>query len=321
MGRDVVKYRRPRLIVPPRAQVVLLASPQMEMQSSRSVQIPGQFIDGVIRRHHHPAKPSVGNPVHGVSPHDAIDVHILHDQIISAATADGIFRRRHIVRRLVRSVKPQYVMAGLVFVFGLGVSIQGMLVNHQAEEQVQVLSASTASAEKSTEEEPVVPAEEKPQTATVQKYTVAPDLPRFISIPAIGASGRVLQVGVNRNNALGVPSNVHDAAWYRGSNRPGEAGAMLIDGHVSGPSQKGIFYNLKKLKAGDTIEIERGDGQKFTFAVRHLETVPVANVDMAKLLVPYEPGKSGLNLITCGGKFDPKTSQFSDRVLVYAVAI
>jgi sortase (surface protein transpeptidase) len=129
---------------------------------------------------------------------------------------------------------------------------------------------------------------------------------------------RVLQVGITKDGALATPSNVFDSAWYKQSAKPGQPGATLIDGHVSSWTTNGVFYGIKKLVAGDTITIERGDGTKLDYSVVKTMTYQADAVDMASLIKPVTAGKSGLNLITCGGKYDTKSGEFTQRIAVFA---
>ena len=62
-----------------------------------------------------------------------------------------------------------------------------------------------------------------------------------------------------------APINVFDAGWYTGSVRPGQKGASIIVGHVSGPTRHGIFEKLSQLKNGDSITIGNGAGNVFNF--------------------------------------------------------
>lgn len=214
------------------------------------------------------------------------------------------FRRSHLL----------YGMASLVFIVGMYVAIDGWLVNRAASTQTEVLAAQAA--DPSNDRDNLT--EDKPSGTST--YKVAPDLPRVLQIPSIGVNARVLQLGVKSNNELATPSNIYDAGWYTGSSKPTDrAGAILIDGHVSGPTKHGVFYNLKKLKAGDEMILERGDGEKLTFVVTRSKTVKTEEVDMGEMMRSDEPTKLALNLITCGGVFDAKNNEFESRVLVFAV--
>ncbi len=150
-------------------------------------------------------------------------------------------------------------------------------------------------------------------------YKVAANMPRIISIPSINVNARVLNVGLTKAGAVGTPSNVFDTAWYNGSSLPGNAGAALIDGHVSGWSTAGVFKNLKNISVGSIITIERGDGQKLNFAVVRTAVYPADSVDMASVLSSAVAGRPGLNLITCNGSVIHGTNEFSERFVVYAV--
>ena len=96
---------------------------------------------------------------------------------------------------------------------------------------------------------------------------------------------------------------------------------MLLDSHVSGPTVRGAFFNIKNLVAGDVIEIEKGDGQKISYSVVSSAVTKAADTDMAAAMTPANGSDKGVNLITCAGKFDPATGEYEDRIVVYAVQI
>jgi LPXTG-site transpeptidase (sortase) family protein len=211
-------------------------------------------------------------------------------------------------------------MAVIVFVVGIGVSMMGFHTNNVAQAQETQVNKKIATSTAVATADDSTPPSTAPVTAkTVAAYQVAPDLPRYIKISKIGVNARVLQVGVTSSGALGTPTSVFDTAWYTGSAKPGEAGATLIDGHVSSWSSNGVFYNIKKLVAGDTITIQKGDGTLLTYSVVKTVAYDASNVDMQSLVQTAQVGKSGLNLITCGGKYDSKSGEFTQRIAVYAV--
>lgn len=162
------------------------------------------------------------------------------------------------------------------------------------------------------------PSAKKPSQHEVTTYSVAPDLPRTISIPAISVpQSRVISLGLTKGNQIAAPNNVYDAGWYTGSAKPGQQGAMFIYGHVSSWQAKGIFYNLGKLKAGDSVTITRGDGKIYTYQVVSLKTYPYNDVDMQTVLSPVDANTPGLNLMTCTGKVIKGTSTFDHRLVVF----
>jgi LPXTG-site transpeptidase (sortase) family protein len=209
------------------------------------------------------------------------------------------------------------VLAGLLFVFGIAVGINGLRANHAVTAQVKQLShASAAVAGASVPAAADVPNEDKPPAAST--YQVAANAPRMLTIGKIGVQARIMRTTVNARNELGTPANIFDTAWYEASAKPGQAGAMLIDGHVSGPTQNGVFYDLKKLIKGDKITVERGDGKVFTYTVQTSKTYNADAVDMAAALTPVVSGKPGLNIMTCTGKLDSTRTHFEQRLVVFA---
>ena len=207
------------------------------------------------------------------------------------------------------------IVALVAFMSGAGVLTYSIYQNHKAVAQV---AAVTSKAESSGSQDETPPDETPVSSGAIKSYAVAPDLPRLITIKKINVTARVLSMGILSSGALATPRNTNDTGWYSGSSKPGDGGAALIVGHVSGAVNAGIFYNIKNLNAGDTIEVERGDGQKFTYKVVKKTQVPAGEVNMSELLVPVTSGKAGLNLMTCGGKYVAADETFTDRVLVYA---
>ena len=125
-------------------------------------------------------------------------------------------------------------------------------------------------------------------------------------------------MSVDKDGSLEAPRNIHDAGWYNQSAKPGTpGGAVLLDGHVSGPTQKGVFYKIETLNKGDIVTIERGDGKKIDYKVVKVEIKKATNLDMTEMILPITKGTHGLNLISCTGKFNASNKTFEDRALVF----
>jgi sortase (surface protein transpeptidase) len=158
----------------------------------------------------------------------------------------------------------------------------------------------------------------KPTADTISSYQVPPDSPRYLTIPKLGVYARVLSVGLTSQGALSTPGDVYDTAWYNQSAKPGQPGAILIDGHISSWTTNGVFYNLKSLLPGDQIKVERGDGSMFNYKVAKVQTYSADNVNMTEVVNPIDPSSPGLNLISCSGDVIPGTNEFSERIVVFA---
>lgn len=214
-----------------------------------------------------------------------------------------------------------------LLITGLSVGYRDMLANALANKQAaELISEANRRAAKQVVptaaiSSTAVPATIKPAVAAVAEYVVAPDLPRYLIIPKLGVNARILSVGLDAQGALKTPSNVFDTAWFNESSLPGQAGAMLIDGHVSSWTAHGVFHDLKKLVAGDVISIERGDNAMFSYQVVKVQVYDAGNVDMVAATMSIDAIKPGLNLISCAGDVISGTNDFNERIIVFATLI
>lgn len=142
--------------------------------------------------------------------------------------------------------------------------------------------------------------------------------PVSIDIPRIGARSSLVELGLGEDKTLAVPpvSQPMQAGWYGGGPTPGERGPAVIAGHVDGGGQKGIFYRLDDLRAGDVIDIQREDGTTAEFGVQRVEQVPKSNFPSEEVYGSTPDAQ--LRLITCGGPFDSATHSYRDNVIVFA---
>jgi LPXTG-site transpeptidase (sortase) family protein len=167
-----------------------------------------------------------------------------------------------------------------------------------------------------------MPSSVKPSSKAIANYSVPLTTPKYISIPTINVfQARIKQLGLLRNGQIATPNNIYDTGWYDASARPGQMGAMFIYGHVSSWTADGVFYNLKNLKAGDTINVMNGANKNYTYRVVSLKIYPYNNVDMQQVLAPIQASTPGLNLMTCTGNVIKGTSEFNERLVVFSSLI
>ena len=194
---------------------------------------------------------------------------------------------------------------GLIAIGAYGL-LQWYTTTHRHETPAIVAPASP-SADTNVDETPV----------KEESWRVPADMPRKIEISAISLEGMIQQVGVDREGAVGVPSNVNLAGWYTNSVKPGEKGVSLIDGHVSGRYSDGIFKNIHKLAENDEIKMEYGDGSRRSFIV--VDVRSYSPQEAASQQYEQHPNiEKQLTLITCGGAFDNASDSYSQRVIVRA---
>jgi len=308
--RRVLIYDRPHAIKKPQVKIQTeISQPKLETSHDYSnwktpnYQVPKSLLSDIRQ----PSQP-IAKPTNEIANYFQKNIEPPKPAILT----EPMPKSRDLKKRLVPIA--MISMAVILFVTGVIIALVSLRTNQNVKAQVKVLAKTTSDSEGGSNG--ALPAEDnKPD---VDSYKVAAALPRVITIEKLGVKARTLSLSLDKDNALKAPSNIFDTGWYNGSAKPGEAGAMVIDGHVSGPTQKGVFYNIKTLKAGDVIKIERGDGKTYNYKVTSTATYAADNVDMAKLMTSSVPGKAGLNLITCGGKFNPKTNKFEQRVVVFA---
>ena len=143
--------------------------------------------------------------------------------------------------------------------------------------------------------------------------------PVGLDIPAIGVDAHVGEVGLNPNGTIQVPplfAKPSEAAWYRYSPTPGQAGPSVIVGHVDNIYGPAVFFRIGALVPGDHIEVTLADGEVADFVVDGVRTYSKAHFPTA---VVYGSTKfPALRLITCGGPFDYSTRQYLDNTVVFA---
>ncbi|MBR3329195.1 class F sortase [Candidatus Saccharibacteria bacterium] len=175
--------------------------------------------------------------------------------------------------------------------------------------------------EKEYEEELI---EEEPTENEVREYTVAADRPRYLTISKLGIyNARILPMGVNSKGELSTPNNIFDVGWYEGSEKPGEGGTMVIDGHNGGPNRLGVFKNLPDLDTGDIIQVERGDGEIFQYSVVENNSMSLEDADayMRVAVESPEDGKESVTLISCTGEWSQQQKTYLSRQFTRAVLV
>jgi LPXTG-site transpeptidase (sortase) family protein len=145
--------------------------------------------------------------------------------------------------------------------------------------------------------------------------------PTEIRIPAIDVRTAVDVVGLDAIGQVEVPEDVSRAGWYRFSSKPGSGeGSTVIVAHVDGVDQgAGVFYDLRKVRPGDTVTLTRADERTVTYEVVAREVFDKDRVPLRELF--SRSGPERLTLITCGGPFDPASLEYTDNVVVTAVPV
>jgi LPXTG-site transpeptidase (sortase) family protein len=181
-------------------------------------------------------------------------------------------------------------------------------------------SATTLPASPATTEPDSPPIPVRPGVPLEPPATASP-VPVALRVDAIDIDAPVIATGVNQQTGqMAVPNNVRDVAWYKFGSRPGEVGSAVLAAHVDLASQgPGVFFDLRDLNPGDTVEVEFSDGAVTFFRVEARTVYQKDELPLDKVFA--RQGASVLTLITCGGGFSESSGSYDSNVVVYAVPI
>lgn len=162
----------------------------------------------------------------------------------------------------------------------------------------------------------------EPTEKEIIEYVVAPDKPRYLTIPYLGIyNARIIEVGLKGQGEMATPYNIYDVGWYTGSVLPGQQGATILNAH-GGDLGWGIFRTLYKLPIGETFRIEMGDGRILTYKVVEKVTKELgddANRYMNTAFTPISPSGNTITMITCTGDWWQSQQTYSQRLFVRSV--
>ncbi|MFD4116502.1 class F sortase [Streptomyces niveus] len=144
-----------------------------------------------------------------------------------------------------------------------------------------------------------------------------PATPVEVSIPSIGVTSALMELGLNPDGTVEVPppEKGMTAGWYTGGATPGEAGAAVIIGHNDTRFGKAVFHDLKKVTKGAYITVADSRGKSARFTVTDTESVGKDSFPTDKVYGPT--ADRALRLITCDGDFDAEGHPVNN-LIVYA---
>ncbi len=143
--------------------------------------------------------------------------------------------------------------------------------------------------------------------------------PVRLSIPTISVNTAIEYVGL-KGDAMDVPALPQNVAWYRYGPSIGDIGNAVIAGHYDYyATGKAVFWDLGKLRIGDTIEVYSVLGTKFSFRVT--DTKSYLDTQFPIETVFGNSSQRNLNLITCEGAFDPVSTNYNRRLVVFTTLV
>ena len=140
--------------------------------------------------------------------------------------------------------------------------------------------------------------------------------PVRLTIPAIRVATPLVRLGRERDGSMQVPADFARAGWFAEGLTPGQVGPAVIAGHVDSRTGPAVFFRLRELRPGDTVQVERADGARLRFVVEQARSFPKATFPTAEVFGPAP--WAALRLVTCGGDFDRARGSYRDNLVVFA---
>ena len=139
-------------------------------------------------------------------------------------------------------------------------------------------------------------------------------------ISKIGVSAPFTVKPVGTDGQMPNPNGPEDVVYYDFSQWPGlggvpgKGGNVVLAGHVDyinyGPA---VFWRLHELEAGDTIEIDLGDGTKATYKIEFNKQIEASAADWTPIV--QATADESITLITCGGEFS--AGHYNNRQIIW----
>lgn len=139
-------------------------------------------------------------------------------------------------------------------------------------------------------------------------------------IPSIGVNAPIWRTSVGPSGAMPDPTGYFNVLQYDFPTFPGlggtvDSGNVVIAGHVdSAVYGIAVFYYIRNLKAGDSIQYRTADGRTVNYVVTGVaDYLPTANWEAI-----VASNAADMTLITCIGTFNAAAREYSHRRVVHA---
>ena len=138
--------------------------------------------------------------------------------------------------------------------------------------------------------------------------------PRRVRIDRIGVSSEVIDLGLQEDGTVQVPDRPEQVGWFSLGPTPGSVGSAVLLGHVDSVDGPAVFARLGELRRGDRVTVDLQGGRTEVFEVRTVTSY--LNRDFPADEVYADQGGRFLNLVTCGGEYDPDRGGYQSNVVV-----
>ena len=140
--------------------------------------------------------------------------------------------------------------------------------------------------------------------------------PVILKIPAIGVEADVFPVGEAADGAMDVPPTPDTVAWWAPGFGMGVPGNVVLAAHVDWGGQLRVFGQLDQLGPGDQVVVVDDQLRELFYQVAWSRWVAAEGAPIDEIFGSSDHPE--LTLITCGGRYDPATREYLDRLIVRA---
>jgi hypothetical protein len=143
--------------------------------------------------------------------------------------------------------------------------------------------------------------------------------PTALRIPAIRVATGLIRLSLDPAGVLQPPDAPGVAGWFAGGPVPGDVGPALLAGHIDSHAGPAVFFNLRRLRPGDEVQVDRSDGRTALFRVVQVAAFRKDRFPTEQVYAPTPLAE--LRLVTCGGQYDRAGRRYLDNIIVQAVLV
>ena len=141
-------------------------------------------------------------------------------------------------------------------------------------------------------------------------------VPVRLVLPAIGVDAPVQSLALGADLTMPAPQEARLVAWYTFSAEAGAPGNAVLAGHRDWQRQRGAFFDLGALRAGDTVWLQDAGDTWYLYTVVWSDSLPEETTPVGEVVGPTS--RPLLTLITCSGTFSQSAGQYLECRVVRA---
>ncbi len=144
--------------------------------------------------------------------------------------------------------------------------------------------------------------------------------PEQARLASIGITADVRPVGVQKDGQMRLPPDPEILGWYRFGAAPGAGrGSTVLAGHLDSQRRGlGPLVRLRDIEIGDIVRVAVAGGTVVRYAVHSIRRYDRQGLPPGLF---SRTGPERLQVITCGGAYDPSRGGYQQNLVVTAVPV